>query len=395
VTPLEGITVLDLSRVFAAPFATQMLSDLGAKVWKIESFMGDDTRRWGSHVFAAFNRGKNSLAINLKDPRGQAIIAELATKSDILIENFKTGDLRRYQLDYDRLNKINKRLIYLSLTGFGQTGPRKDQPGYDTVIQAMSGVMSVTGEPDRPPGRIGIAWIDVMAGLTTAIAILAAIQERHKSGVGQYIDLSLFDVGMMALVDVGQDYLQNGNIQSRIGSVTRNLSPAQPFKAADGWLVLAVGNDDQFVRMCSALQRPDLAADQRFKNNAARIENRSALANAIATDFEKHPRRYWLEKFQKHQVPLSPIHDIAEALNDKQVDARGIVWNVEDPSGKKIPLLGNPLQHMSRTPATAGGAPPPLGAHTKSVLSAELGFTDDTLNKLERDGVILTDRSER
>jgi crotonobetainyl-CoA:carnitine CoA-transferase CaiB-like acyl-CoA transferase len=390
--PLEGITVLDLSRVFAAPFATQMLSDLGATVWKIESFKGDDTRRWGSHVFAAFNRGKNSLAINLKDARGQAIIADLATKSDILIENFKTGDLRRYQLDYDRLSKINKRLIYLSLTGFGQTGPRKDQPGYDTVIQAMSGVMSVTGEPDRPPGRIGIAWIDVMAGLTATIAILAAIQERHKSGVGQYIDLSLFDVGMMALVDVGQDYLQNGNIQSRIGSVTRNLSPAQPFKTADGWLVLAVGNDDQFIRMCSALRRPDLAADQRFKSNEARIEHRSALSNSIAADFEKHPRKYWIETFQKHQVPLSPIHDIAEALNDKQVDARNIVWKVEDTDGHKIPLLGNPLQHMSRTPATAAGAPPSLGAHTKSVLSAELGFTENELIKLEGDGVILTYR---
>ena len=266
---------MDLSRVFAAPFATQMLSDLGAKVWKIESFRGDDTRKWGAHVFAAFNRGKSSLAINLKDPRGQTIIAALANKADILIENFKTGDLQRYQLDYERLSQVNRRLIYLSLTGFGQNGPRKDQPGYDTVIQAMTGVMSMTGEPDRPPGRVGIAWIDLMAGLTTTVAALAAIQERHKSGIGQYIDLSLFDVGMMALVDVGQDYLQNGNIQSRIGSVTRNLSPAQPFKAADGWLVLAVGNDDQFMRMCSALRRPDLAADKRFKSNQGRVEYRA------------------------------------------------------------------------------------------------------------------------
>ena len=383
--PLENVKILDLSRVFAAPFATQMLSDLGAEIWKIESPKGDDTRKWGAHVFAAFNRGKKSIAVNLKAPGGQSLVRRLAEKADVLVENFKTGDLARYGLDYGSLQPGNDRLIYLSLTGFGQTGPRKDQPGYDTVIQAMSGVMSVTGDADRPPGRVGIAWVDVMSGLTTTIGILAALNERQRSGKGQHIDLSLFDVGMMALVDAGQDYLQNGRVHTRVGSITRNLSPAQPFEAADGWVVVAVGNDEQFVRMCPVLGLPELATDARFTTNALRIEHRTALADLLAARIATFPRAILIEMFEAARVPLSPILGIDEALQDRQTLARDLIWNV---GAEGFRTLGNPLQKMSRTPAAPAGPPPALGEHTLEVLAGELGLSSEELDRLQREGAI-------
>jgi crotonobetainyl-CoA:carnitine CoA-transferase CaiB-like acyl-CoA transferase len=383
--PLQDIRILDLSRVFAAPFATQMLSDLGAEVWKIESPKGDDTRKWGAHVFAAFNRGKKSIAVDLKTADGQAVVRRLAAKADVVVENFKTGDLARYGLDYPALSKLNDRLVYLSLTGFGQTGPRKDQPGYDTVIQAMSGIMSVTGDPDRPPGRVGIAWIDVMSGLTTTIGILAALNERQRSGKGQHIDLSLFDVGMMALVDAGQDFLQNGRVHHRVGSITRNLSPAQPFQAADGWVVVAVGNDEQFARMCPVLGLPELATDPRFTTNALRIEHRAVLAGLLAAKIATYPRATLIEMFEAARVPLSPIHGIDESLQDPQTLARDIIWNL----GNGVRSLANPLQRMSRTPAAPAGPPPALGQHTLEVLAAELGLNAEALTRLQDEGAII------
>lgn len=382
--PLENVRILDLSRVFAAPFATQMLSDLGAEVWKIEAPRGDDTRKWGAHVFAAFNRGKKSLVVDLKTADGQSIVRRLAAKADVVVENFKTGDLARYGLDYPSLQALNDRLVYLSLTGFGQTGPRRNQPGYDTVIQAMSGVMSVTGDPDRPPGRVGIAWIDVMSGLTTTIGILAALGERQRSGKGQHIDLSLFDVGLMALVDAGQDFLQNGRVHHRVGSITRNLSPAQPFQAADGWVVVAVGNDEQFVRMCHALGLPEVADDPRFTTNALRIEHRTVLADRLASRLATHPRARLIEMFEAARVPLSPILGIDEALQDQQTLARDIVWNL----APGVHSLANPLQRMSRTPAAPAGPPPALGEHTREVLAETLGLDGAELDRLQRTGAI-------
>ncbi|MBS0539065.1 MAG: CoA transferase [Proteobacteria bacterium] len=382
--PLHDVKILDLSRVFAAPFATQMLSDLGAEVWKIESPKGDDTRKWGDHVFAAFNRGKKSIVVDLKTPDGQSVVRRLAEKADVVVENFKTGDLVRYGLDHATLRRLNPRLIYLSLTGFGQTGPRRNQPGYDTVVQAMSGVMSVTGDPDRPPGRVGIAWIDVMSGLTTTIGILAALGERQRSGEGQHIDLSLFDVGIMALVDAGQDFLQNGHVHRRVGSITRNLSPAQPFEAADGWVVVAVGNDDQFVRMCTALGLDSAIADSRFVTNASRIVHRTALADILAARIATHPRAALIEMFEKARVPLSPIHGIDEALGDTQTAARDLVWTLAG-GGR---TLANPLQRMSRTPAAPAGPPPGLGQHTFEVLREVLGLEAADLDQLKKDGAI-------
>lgn len=385
---LSNITILDLSRVFAAPFATQMLSDLGARVWKIESFQGDDSRKWGDHVFDAFNRGKKSLALNLKDPRAQDLLRRLASKSDVFVENFKTGDMDRYGLSYEALSRLNERLVYLSLSGFGHTGPRSQQPGYDTIIQAMVGAMSVTGDAEGPPTRVGIAWIDVMSGLVTTIGILAALNERQQSGKGQQIDLSLFDVGLMALVDVAQDYLQNGTIQHRAGNVTRNLSPAQVFKTSDGWVVVAVGNNEQFERLCQVIARTDLMSDERFKTNLLRVANRSALSEILIAIFETQARDHWVSVLKAAKIPASPIHDIEEALNDPQSAARGAIWTTPGRDGNDLSLMANPLRHMSRTPAVPAGPPPRLGEHSEEVLCDELGLSAEDIATLVRDGVI-------
>ncbi|UHL62952.1 CoA transferase [Paralcaligenes sp. KSB-10] len=386
---LSNITILDLSRVFAAPLATQMLSDLGARIWKVESFRGDDSRKWGSHVFNAFNRGKKSLALNLKDVRAQQILQRLSSKADVFVENFKTGDLDRYGLSYETLSGLNERLVYLSLTGFGHTGPYRHQPGYDTIIQAMSGVMSVTGDPDGPPTRVGIAWVDVMSGLVSAIGILAALQERERSGKGQHIDLSLFDVGMMALIDVAQDYIQNDNIQRRTGNVTRNLSPAQVFKASDGWLVIAVGNDDQFRRFCQVIGCPGLAEDERFKSNLDRVAHRSALSEVLIPVISGRSRDHWVAVLHESKIPVSPVLDVDEAIQSPQAIERGATWEVPGKNGDLLALMANPLRHMSRTPARPSGAPPLLGEHTSEVLHHELGLSSDDIDVLIAEGVVL------
>jgi len=390
---LDGIRVLDLSRVFAAPLATQMLADLGAEVWKIESPSGDDTRKWGDHVFNAFNRGKRGLAVNLKHERAQRLIQRLAGKADVLVENFKTGDLPRYGLGYETLSKINERLVYVSLTGFGQTGPRKNQPGYDTIIQAMAGVMHSTGDPDGPPSRVGIAWVDVMAGLTTALAVMSALLERKSSGKGQHIDLGLFDVGLMALIDVAQDYLQNGNVQRRMGNITRNLSPAQTFETSDGWIVLAVGNDGQFGKLCAEVGLPGLASDPRFATNLLRVENREALTGILTPVIRQVSRQDMVERLNKAGIPASPILDSSEALNDPQALARNAVWNLADGAGAGFRTLANPLRHMSRTPATPSIPPPRIGQHTYEVLGKELQLGTSELDRLVEDGVICKDKA--
>lgn len=385
---LSGITIIDLSRVFAAPMATQMLSDLGARVWKIESLAGDDSRKWGSHVFNSFNRGKKSLALNLKDARAQQLVKRLAARADVFVENFKTGDLDRYGLSYEKLKTVNERLIYLSLTGFGNTGPRRNQPGYDTIIQALTGAMSLTGEAEGPPTRIGIAWIDIMSGLVTAVGILAALYERTLSGRGQHIDLSLFDVGMMALVDAAQDYLQNGKVQQRVGNVTRNISPAQVFRTRDGWMVIAVGNDEQFHRLCSLVGCPDLAADVRFRSNLDRVEHRQALSDVLIPAFLRESREHWIELMHGARIPVSPVFGIDEAINDQQSVAREAVWTVPDHSGSLMKLLANPLRHMSRTPAAPAGPPPRLGEHTVEVLREALALDVREIERLLQEGVI-------
>lgn len=382
--PLAGLKVLDLSRVMAAPFAAQMLSDLGAEVVKIEALGGDDTRIWGTHYFRAANRGKKSVTVNLKDPKGQEIVRRLAADSDILLENFKSGDLKRYGLDYDSLAAINPRLIYLSVTGFGQTGPRSAQPGYDTIIQGMTGIMTLCGEPDRPPARAGLPVVDIMSGLIGTIGILSALHERNASGKGQQIDVSLFDVGIMMLVDAGQDYLDHDHVQSRLGGINRNFSPGQPFQTADGWVTLAVATDEQFRRMCKAMGLEALPDDPRFVDNSARVANRSALSEIMAPKFIERTSSQWEEIFKSATVPLSPIFNIAEAMADAQATARNLIWNM----GGAMRLIANPLQHMSRTPAKPACAPPKLGQDTDDVLRNRLGMSEDEVASLADEGVI-------
>lgn len=368
----------------AAPFAAQMLSDLGAEVIKIEALGGDDTRIWGTHYFRAANRGKKSVTVNLKDPKGQDIVRQLAAESDVVLENFKSGDLKRYGLDYESLAAINPGLVYLSVTGFGQTGPRRAQPGYDTIIQGMTGIMTLCGEPDRPPARAGLPMVDIMSGMVGTVGILSALLERSRSGKGQQIDVSLFDVGIMMLVDAGQDYLDHDHVQSRLGGINRNFSPGQPFQTADGWVTLAVATDDQFRRMCSAMGLDGLADDPRFATNADRVANRDELSALMAPKFLAGSSAEWEDVFKRATVPLSPIFNIAEAMADSQSSARNLIWQM----GEGLRLIANPLQHMSRTPARPANAPPELGQDTREVLKSRLGLTDSDLAELLEAGVV-------
>ncbi|WP_457638460.1 CaiB/BaiF CoA transferase family protein [Oceanithermus sp.] len=394
---LSGLKVLDLSRILAGPYATQMLADLGAEVWKVESPWGDDTRRWGppfeqgeSAYFLSTNRGKKSLAVNLKDPRGQELVRRLAEKADVLVENFKAGDLARYGLDYESLAKANPGLVYASITGFGQNGPRAREPGYDAALQGITGIMSITGEPDGPPVKIGVAWIDVLTGLTAAVGILAALREREVSGRGQHIDLALFDVGVAALVNQAQAYLMSGVVPQRMGSAHPQIVPYQAFAASDKWFILAVGNDGQYQKLTEALQRPDLWEDERYQTNAGRVEHRGELVAELARVFKTRSRAEWLEILREAGVPATPVNDVGEALADPQAEARGLLWSVEHPLLGPTPLLASPLQHMSRTPAAPSAPPPLLGQHTREVLTGVLGLPDEEVSRLVADGVVVT-----
>ncbi|WP_153186027.1 CaiB/BaiF CoA transferase family protein, partial [Thermus scotoductus] len=355
--PLSGIKVLDLSRVLAGPLCTMILADLGAEVIKVEPPWGDETRGWGppfvqgeSAYFLSVNRGKKSLALDLKTLEGQEVVRRLAQRADVLVENFKTGNLKRYGLDYESLRELNPRLVYLSITGFGHTGPRAQEPGYDAALQGYTGIMSVTGEPEGPPMKVGVAWIDVMTGMMGAVAVLSALYEREKSGLGQHIDLSLFDVGLFALANLGESYLLTGNPPKRLGNAHAQIVPYGAFPAADGWLVLAVGNDEQFARLCQVLDLPDLLA--RFPTNAERVEARKEVVEAISQVLKIQPRAHWLERFREKGIPAAPVNDLAEAFQDPQAQARGAIWTLTHPLLEALPTLANPLRFLSRTPAS-------------------------------------------
>jgi crotonobetainyl-CoA:carnitine CoA-transferase CaiB-like acyl-CoA transferase len=392
---LDGLKVLDLSRVLAGPFATQTLSDLGATVWKIEPLWGDDTRKWGppfvgteSAYYLSTNRGKKSVAINLKDPRGSELVRRLAAKADVVVENYKTGDLARFGLDYKSLSAEHPGLIYLSITGFGQTGPRAAEPGYDVLAQGMIGVMSVTGEPDGAPMKVGVAWVDVLTGLTGAVGILTCLVEREKTGHGQHIDLSLFEVGLMAMVNQAQAYLATGEPPVRLGNAHPQIVPYQAFEASDGWFVLAVGNDGQYRRAVEALGHPELWADERLQVNAGRVRHRDELVLRLAEIIKRHTRGWCMEVFGEAGVPVTKIHSLEEAFTDSQARARGVVWDVDHPSLGRVSLIASALQHMSGTPASSHGHPPILGEHSRSVLRDVLGLDETELSDLERAGVV-------
>lgn len=392
---LSGLRILDLSRVLAGPFCTQMLADLGAEVCKVESPSGDDTRHWGppfrageSAYFLSANRGKQSVAINLKDPRGADLVRRLARHADVLVENFKCGDMQRFGLDYATLRRDNPRLVYASITGFGQTGPRAHEPGYDVVLQALTGIMSVTGEPDGAPTKVGVAWIDVLTGMLAAIGILAALRERDTSGEGQQVDLGLYDVGVMAMVNQAQAYLVSGEIPRRMGNAHPQIVPYQAFQASDSWFMLAVGNDDQFRKLTKAIECAELWSDARFRTNAGRVEARTELVPRLAGILQQRPRDAWLERFRAAGVPAAPIADVRDAFDDAQAAVRRLTWHVHHPKLGDVALVANALQHMSRTPAAPQGPPPLLGEHTFRILADWLAMDDGVIRELEQQGVV-------
>ena len=392
---LSDVTVLDMSRIMAGPFGTQILADLGATVWKIESPWGDDTRGWGppfvggeSAYYLSANRGKKSLIVNLRDPRGQEIIRSLAQKADILVENFRVGNLKRYGLDYESISAINPGIVYASVTGFGQTGPRAAEPGYDAALQGMTGVMSVTGEADGRPTKVGVAWVDILTGLTNTIGILAALHERKLSGRGQHVDVSLFDVGIACMANLAQSYLATGEAPGRMGNAHPQVVPYQDFQASDGSFMIAANNDDQFRRLCDAVGLPGLADDERFETNAARVVNRETLAGLLNEKIGDNARDFWMDTLQEAGITVTSINSVADVLADPQAEARKSVWEVEHPALGNIQLMGSALQHLSRTPASPQGHPPLLGEHTEEVLSEALGKSDSDIGDLIDDQVV-------
>ncbi|WP_411341030.1 CaiB/BaiF CoA-transferase family protein [Sphingopyxis sp. J-6] len=392
--PLENIRVLDLSRVLAGPWATQMLGDLGAEIVKVERpSSGDDTRSWGppwygdpkeqrSAYFMAANRNKSSVAIDMSVPEGADLIRELAKRSDVVVENFKTGGLAQYGLDYASLAAINPRLVYCSITGFGQDGPRAAQPGYDLMIQALSGLMSITGEPDREPQKVGVALVDVMTGLHAVIAILAALHQRASTGVGQYIDLALFDVAVSALANQASNYLVSGTVPGRLGNAHPNIVPYQVFDTADGQIVLAIGNDRQFADFATIIGRPEWATDDRFRTNAARVANRSVMVEEIASVLREYSTVHCVTIFGKAGLPHAPINDIASALDDPQAIHRGLRM----PASIGFSVAG-PLRFSGST-AEQPRTPAKLGQHSKSVLRDVLDIDRDTIESLMQRRVI-------
>ncbi len=376
---LEGIKVLDFSRVLAGPFCTMLLADLGADVVKIENPRGgDDTRQWGppwvgrdgnrqSAYYLSVNRNKRSVALDLKTENGRQIARRLALRSDVLVENFKPGAMDRFELDYDALQARNPGLVYCSITGFGQKGPYRDRPGYDFVIQAMSGLMSITGPVEGPPCKVGVATSDVTAGLFATVSILAALHSRHATGRGQKLDVSLLNSQLASLVNVAENYLVSGHAPRRHGNQHANIVPYQTFRAADGWFVVAVGTDNQFRRLCELIGLPDLACDDRFRDNPARVANRRALQEILAPALQRRALSEWVESLLSVGIPAGPINDIPTILDDPHVAAHSLRQTVKSAGGDGIELIGPPV-HFSETPARVASAPPLLGQHTEEVL---------------------------
>ncbi|MEX2535264.1 MAG: CoA transferase [Trueperaceae bacterium] len=396
---LEDLKVLDLSRVLAGPYCTQLLADLGATVWKVEPPGGDETRQWGppyaageSAYYLSVNRNKQGLAIDLKDPRGQELVARLADRADVLVQNFRTGDAARFGLDYPTLVRRNPGLVYASITGYGQTGPRATEPGYDAAIQAMSGLMAMTGESGGKPVKLGVAWVDVLAGVHAAAGVLAALHERERTGLGQQLDLSLFDVALAGMVNQAQSSLLTGRVPPRLGSAHPSIVPYQSFSTADGDLALAVGNDRQFERLCNVLERSELTHDPRFASNEGRVLHREELVPIIAALLKRLPRDIWLERLRAAGVPVAPVNTLIEALADVQAQAREMVAEVEHPAAGVLPMVMSPYGE-----ATKGRreAPPLLAQHNRDVLMAELQLTQDQLDVLERDGVVVRGAGKR
>ncbi|MGH8135788.1 MAG: CaiB/BaiF CoA transferase family protein [Steroidobacteraceae bacterium] len=404
--PLQGIRVLDLSRILAGPWATQCLADFGATVWKIEKpGAGDDTRHWGppwlkdsagrdtgeAAYYLSSNRGKHSLAVDFTKPAGQKLIRGLAARADVLIENFKVGTLARYGLGVADLRGQHPRLIYCSISAFGQDGPDAGGAGYDAMIQGMSGLMSVTGVPDGEPGagpiKVGVAVSDLISGMYAVSAILGALYEREQSGQGQAIDLALLDAQVAGLANQSLNYLISGVAPGRRGTAHQNIVPYQAFTTSDGYLMLAVGNDRQFESFCGAAGRPGLAKDERYRTNAGRVANRAVLVPEIDRLCRAQTTKAWLAALAPLGVPCGPINDLAEVFDEPQVKHRKMRFDLPHAKGGQVPQVRNPILY-SRTKLEYRDAPPLLGQHTRIVLQKELAISDAKLEIFKRDGVI-------
>ena len=404
--PLAHLTVLDLSRVLAGPWCTQLLADLGATVFKIERpGAGDDTRAWGppylkdangndtseAAYYLCCNRGKLSVAVDFTTPEGQRIVGELARQADVLVENFKVGGLAKYGLDYASLSRHNPRLVYASITGFGQNGPYADRAGYDFIIQGMSGFMSVTGERDDLPGggpqKAGIAITDLMTGMYATVAIQAALAHRERTGKGQWIDTCLFDSAVAMMAVMNMNYLVTAKSPGRLGNAHQNIVPYQVYACADGHVIVAVGNDAQFARFCEAAGRPEWATDSRFAKNANRVRHRDVLVPLVADVMKTRTQHAWLADLEPLGVPCGPINRLDQVFADPQLAARGLRIDLPHPLAGTVPQVGTPIG-FSSTPPLYERAPPLLGEHTAAVLRERLGITDEAMTDLVARGVI-------
>ncbi|MFF0078902.1 CaiB/BaiF CoA transferase family protein [Streptomyces canus] len=400
-TALAGIRVLDLSRILAAPLATQMLADLGAEVIKVERpGSGDDSRTYGppfapgpegdrtdtAAFYLSCNRNKRSVTVNHATAEGQELIRALAARSDVLVENFRTGTLAKYGLDHESLRELNPRLVYLSVTGFGQTGPYADRPGYDGIFQAMSGMMSASGHPEEPM-KIGVSMIDILTGLYASTAVLAALRHRDLTGEGQFIDLSLLDCGLASLSHFAMNYLVSGEVPQRRGNGGYGGIPSQAFPCKDKPIFLVAGNDKQFAAFCAAADRTDLLQDERFATTPARIAHREEILPVLAAILRTRTRDEWLTVLDAHDVPAGPYNEMPEVFADPQIQHRGMLIEVEDPASGQLAMLANPIR-FTATPVEGYAPAPALGEHTDEVLTALAGVTESRLAALRDRGVV-------
>jgi len=403
---LNHLRVLDLSRVLAGPWCGQNLADLGADVIKVERpITGDDTRQWGppflknsegqetteSAFYLAINRNKRSITVDISKPEGQEIIKKLVLESDIVIENYKVGQLKKYGLDYESLKLLKNDLIYCSITGFGQTGPYAHRPGYDYIVQGMGGFMSVTGEKEDLPGggpqKAGVAIADIFTGMYATSAILAAVVHRDRTGVGQYIDLSLLDVQIATMCNVASNYLTSGVSPKSWGNASANIVPYQTFKASDGWIIVAAGNDSQFRHFVESGHEPQLADDPRFSTNPERVRHRAELDPLLQQMVLKKTKKEWIELLDIANVPCGPINNFKEVFENEQVIARNIKMEMPHPTAGKVNLVRSPMR-LSETPVVENRPPPLLGEHTHEILQEKLGLTEAQIKSLKDQGII-------
>ena len=403
--PLSHLRVLDLSRILAAPWAGQILADLGAEVIKVERpGAGDDTRSWGppflkdatgqdtreAGYYLAVNRGKRSITVSIDTPEGQQVVRDLALKADIVLENYKAGTLERYGLDQASLRKLNPRLIYCSVTGFGQTGPRRDQPAYDFLIQAMGGLMSVTGERDGQPGagpqKVGVPIVDLMTGMYTAVSVLAAVARRDRTGLGDSIDIGMLDVQVSTLANQAMNFLVSGKTPKRNGNAHPNIQPQDVYACADGDMILVVGNDGQFARLAGVLGHPEWASDERFRTNAQRVRNIGELSALLRAGFGARARADVIAALDAAGVPSGAINSVPEVFEDPQVKARGMLMSLPHPAGVDVPQVASPMR-FADAPIRYDRPPPLLGEHSDEVLR-ELGYDDARIASLRAAGAI-------